>query len=71
MKWFPTGGGLRDEDWTRRHRLLLLMLAWWLPVLTVYGGLRGSIHTPWLITVLIMLACLVAAVLVKGKRLAS
>src|SRR5690348_15538142 len=25
--WIPAGGGLRHEDWARRHRLLTLVLA--------------------------------------------
>ena len=38
--WLPTGGGLRDEDWARRHRLLTLLLASIVPALTVFGSAR-------------------------------
>jgi diguanylate cyclase (GGDEF)-like protein/PAS domain S-box-containing protein len=69
--WLPTGGGLRDEDWSRRHRLLTLLLASTLPVLTVFGAVRHGLDADWLLTVLMLLPCIVAAVALPSRRLPS
>jgi diguanylate cyclase (GGDEF)-like protein/PAS domain S-box-containing protein len=69
--WIPTGGGLRDEDWAGRHRLLTLLLAATVPALSCFGVLRDALATDWLITILSVLGCVVAAVSLRPRRLAS
>ena len=69
--WFPTGGGLRDEDWAGRHRLLTLLLAASVAGLTVTGVLNHSTSMAWLYTALLILPCLLAAVLLRPRRLPS
>src|SRR5690349_9799872 len=69
--WLPTGGGLRDEDWARRHRLLTMLLASTVPGLTVFGAARGGLDADWLVTVLLVLPCVVGAVLLPVRRLPS
>jgi diguanylate cyclase (GGDEF)-like protein/PAS domain S-box-containing protein len=68
----PHAGRLRDEDWQRRHRLLTTLLAATVIALTAFGvwtdeGLTGA----WLVTVLIVLPCAVAAARLPGRRLPS
>jgi diguanylate cyclase (GGDEF)-like protein/PAS domain S-box-containing protein len=69
--WLPAGGGLRDEDWTRRHRLLTLILASTLVGLTGFGAFRHGLDADWLVTVLLVLPCIVGAVALPGRRLPS
>ena len=69
--WLPTGGGLRDEDWARRHRLLTLLLASTVPALTVFGVVRHGLDADWLLTVLLVLPCIVGAVVLPARRLPS
>ncbi|WP_250029412.1 putative bifunctional diguanylate cyclase/phosphodiesterase [Paractinoplanes maris] len=72
-RWLPTGGGLRDEDWAGRHRLMTRLLAAGLAALVAYGALRdelgGGNLTTWLI--LLTLPCVVAAATLRGHRLPS
>jgi diguanylate cyclase (GGDEF)-like protein len=69
--WLPAGGGLRDIDWARRHRMLTLMLAGGIPSLMAYGVLRHRAAGDWLPVVLLMLACVVGALTLPGRRAAS
>ena len=69
--WLPTGGGLRDEDWARRHRLLTLLLASGMLALTAFSAARGRLDAGWLLTVLLILPCIVGAVVLPGRRLPS
>jgi diguanylate cyclase (GGDEF)-like protein/PAS domain S-box-containing protein len=69
--WMPTGGGLRDEDWTRRHRVLTILLAGTVAALTGFGVFQDGLTRPWLVTVLLVLPCVVAAVRLPGRRLPS
>ncbi|MGX6600544.1 putative bifunctional diguanylate cyclase/phosphodiesterase [Micromonosporaceae bacterium Da 78-11] len=69
--WLPTGGGLRDEDWAGRHRLLTLLLAACVAGLTGFGVFQGGLTSSWLITVLLILPCVLAAVLLPPRRLPS
>ena len=69
--WLPTGGGVRDEDWARRHRLLTLLLTSGVFALTAFGAARAGLDTGWLLTVLLMLPCIVGAVVLPGRRLPS
>jgi diguanylate cyclase (GGDEF)-like protein/PAS domain S-box-containing protein len=69
--WIPTGGGLRDEDWAGRHRLLTLLLATTVPLLTAFGVFRHSLAVDWLVTVMAVLGCVVAAISLRPRRLPS
>jgi diguanylate cyclase (GGDEF)-like protein/PAS domain S-box-containing protein len=69
--WLPTGGGVRDEDWARRHRLLTLLLASGVLALTAFGAVRAGLDTDWLLTVLLILPCIVGAAALPGRRLPS
>jgi diguanylate cyclase (GGDEF)-like protein/PAS domain S-box-containing protein len=69
--WIPTGGGLRDEDWAARHRLLTLLLAATVPLLTAFGVFRHALAVDWLVTVMAVLGCVVAAVSLRPRRLPS
>ncbi|HET6532429.1 MAG TPA: EAL domain-containing protein [Actinoplanes sp.] len=68
--WIPAGGGLRDDDWARRHRLLTTLLAATVAGLTVFGALRGHLGVA-LVAVLTVLPCVVAAVRLRPRRLPS
>ncbi|MEU4219953.1 EAL domain-containing protein [Actinoplanes sp. NPDC026623] len=69
--WLPAGGGLRGEDWARRHRLLTLLLASSVIALTVFGYVHGELGAAWLLSVALILPCVVAAVLLPPRRLPS
>jgi diguanylate cyclase (GGDEF)-like protein/PAS domain S-box-containing protein len=76
MKWLrdrlPTGGGLRDEGWAGRHRLLTVLLAVVMVVLIVFGVLKGEDYlAAMLLTVGMVLPCLVAARLLRSRRARS
>ncbi|BBH68693.1 hypothetical protein ACTI_53780 [Actinoplanes sp. OR16] len=76
MKWLrdrlPAGGGLRDEDWAGRHRLLTVLLAVIMVALIVFGVLQNEEHIPaLLLTVGLVLPCLIAATLPRSRRLRS
>ncbi len=70
-RWLPVGGGLRDDDWARRHRLLTLLLASCVAGLTAFGAWRHGLDVTWLVTVALILPCVVAAVLLPPRRLPS
>ncbi|OJF11229.1 putative bifunctional diguanylate cyclase/phosphodiesterase [Couchioplanes caeruleus] len=69
--WIPTGGGLRDEDWARRHRLLTSLLAACVVALTGFGALGTGLDQSWLVSVLLVLPCVVLAVVLPPRRLPS
>ena len=75
MTWFrdrlPAGGGLTDENWAGRHRLLTVLLAVFMVVLTVGGLLHGAHSTELLVTDALVLPSLVAAALLGNRRLRS
>ncbi len=67
--WIPTGGGLNDEDWAGRHRLLTVLLAVFMVVVTLVGLARGDGYLPGLlITDALVLPSLVAARLMRARR---
>ncbi|HKO32749.1 MAG TPA: GGDEF domain-containing protein, partial [Candidatus Limnocylindria bacterium] len=69
-QWIPAGGGLRDDDWAYRHRVLTVLLAAGVAGLTGFGALRDQLGSV-LIAVLIILPCVVAAVTLRPRRLPS
>ncbi|AGL17840.1 diguanylate cyclase/phosphodiesterase with PAS/PAC sensor(s) [Actinoplanes sp. N902-109] len=69
--WLPAGGGLRDEDWVRRHRLLTMILAACVAGLTGFGTFQDGLDRSWLVTVLFILPCVVAAWTLPYRRVAS
>ncbi|MCU7728883.1 EAL domain-containing protein [Actinoplanes sp. KI2] len=69
--WFPASGGLRDEDWKRRHRLLTVLLPASAVTLTVFGLAYTGLDRVWLLSVAAILACAVGAVLLRPRRLPS
>jgi hypothetical protein len=69
--WTPTGGGLRDEDWAGRHRLLTRLLAATVPLLTAFGAFRHTLAVDWLVTVTAVLGCVAGAVTLRPRRLPS
>ncbi|BCJ46130.1 hypothetical protein GCM10010168_50790 [Actinoplanes ianthinogenes] len=71
LRWLPTGGKLRDEDWTARHRLLTVILAVVVVVVTVFGALGPGDAVTLLWTDLLVLPCVVAATLLPNRRLRS
>ncbi|GAA4601449.1 diguanylate cyclase (GGDEF)-like protein/PAS domain S-box-containing protein [Actinoplanes octamycinicus] len=71
LRWLPTGGKLRAEDWTARHRLLTVILAVVVVVVTVFGVLGPGDGVTLLATDLLVLPCVVAATLLPHRRLRS
>jgi diguanylate cyclase (GGDEF)-like protein/PAS domain S-box-containing protein len=69
--WFLASGGLHDEDWKRRHRLLTLLLPASVVTLTVFGIAYAGLDRPWLLTVAAILVCAVGAVQLRPRRLPS
>ncbi|WP_308285438.1 putative bifunctional diguanylate cyclase/phosphodiesterase [Actinoplanes hulinensis] len=67
----PTGGGLREEDWAGRHRLLTVLLAVCMVLLTVFGVFRAEHPTDLLIIDGLLLPCLVGAVRLGNRRARS
>jgi diguanylate cyclase (GGDEF)-like protein len=67
----PAGGGLRDEDWARRHRVLTLLLACCLPVLIYVGVMRDGVDATWIVTIVLVLPCVIAAGTMHSRRLPS
>lgn len=68
----PTGGGLRDEDWAGRHRLLTVLLAVAMVLLTVFGVFQGDEHAPTLLlTDGLVLPAIAAAARLRSRRLRS
>jgi diguanylate cyclase (GGDEF)-like protein/PAS domain S-box-containing protein len=69
-RWLPCGGGLRDEDWAGRHRVLTLLLAAAVGWLTVWGAVTDGPEVS-LPAVLLVLLCVVAAAKLRPRRLPS
>jgi diguanylate cyclase (GGDEF)-like protein/PAS domain S-box-containing protein len=69
--WFPTSGGLSDQDWTLRHRLLTLLLPISIAALTLFSIARDGLDAVWLLTIALILPCLLGAVLLRPRRLPS
>ncbi|MFC4069414.1 putative bifunctional diguanylate cyclase/phosphodiesterase [Actinoplanes subglobosus] len=67
----PTGGRLSDEDWAGRHRLLTVLLAVCMVLLTVFGVLRDAEAGDLLITDGMVLTSLVVATLPRNRRVRS
>jgi diguanylate cyclase (GGDEF)-like protein/PAS domain S-box-containing protein len=67
--WMPTGGGLRHQDWVRRHRVLTLLLAMDVVGLIGFGGSRDGLSSSWVYAALAVLVCVVAGAKLPGRRL--
>jgi diguanylate cyclase (GGDEF)-like protein/PAS domain S-box-containing protein len=67
----PAGGGLRAEDWWVRHRLLTGSLLAAEIGLTVVGLVRGRLDLSYLLTTVLVGCCLLAAILLPGRRVPS
>ncbi|WP_307798283.1 putative bifunctional diguanylate cyclase/phosphodiesterase [Actinoplanes flavus] len=67
----PAGGGLRDEDWADRHRLLTVLLAVCMVLLTVFGVFRAEHPRDLLLIDGMLLPCLVGAVRLANRRARS
>jgi len=64
----PTGGGLRDEDWQGRHRVLTWTLIVSTILLTMIGIARDRLDTEWLVSVLLITICTFGALLLPPRR---
>jgi diguanylate cyclase (GGDEF)-like protein/PAS domain S-box-containing protein len=71
LRWLPTGGRLRDEDWAARHRLLTVILAVVMVAVTVFGVLASGDAVALLVTDLLILPCVVAGTVLRSRRLRS
>ncbi|MEU4222020.1 EAL domain-containing protein [Actinoplanes sp. NPDC026623] len=69
--WLSVAGGLRDEDWAIRHRLLTLLLPISIVPLTLFGFASGGPYSVWLLSVTLILPCLAGAALLRPRRLRS
>jgi diguanylate cyclase (GGDEF)-like protein/PAS domain S-box-containing protein len=67
----PTGGGLSNENWRGRHRLLTWLLIVFAVLLTVVGYLRHRLDSEWLVVIVVMSLCTLGAVLLPPRRLPS
>lgn len=67
----PTGGGLRDEDWNGRHRLLTWGMIASTALLTGVGIVRDRLDIEWFVTIVMILACALGALLLPPRRLPS
>ena len=67
----PTGGGLRDEDWNGRHRLLTWTMIGSAILLTGVGIFRNQLDVEWLISVTLIFLCTMGALFLPPRRLPS
>jgi diguanylate cyclase (GGDEF)-like protein len=66
--WLPSGGGLRDEDWHGRHRLLTVLLAVTATAVTVFGLTRPGMAVYTVTTFVLAVACTVGAARLRHRR---
>jgi diguanylate cyclase (GGDEF)-like protein/PAS domain S-box-containing protein len=64
----PTGGGLRDEDWTGRHWMLTWTSVVFAIGLTVTGAFRDRLDSSWLTVMIIVACCLAGALWLPPRR---
>ncbi|MEV0903020.1 EAL domain-containing protein [Actinoplanes sp. NPDC049802] len=67
----PAGGGLRDEDWAGRHRLLTVLLGVCMVLLTGFGVFGAGHPADLLVIDGLLLLCLVGAVRLRNRRVRS
>jgi diguanylate cyclase (GGDEF)-like protein/PAS domain S-box-containing protein len=67
----PTGGGLRDEDWQGRHRLLTWTMLASTVALTGVGIVRDRLDVEWLVAVVLISGCTLGAFFLPPHRLPS
>jgi diguanylate cyclase (GGDEF)-like protein len=65
----PSGDGLRDEDWERRHRLLTWTMITCAILLTGLGITRNQIGLDWLSSMILISGCTLGALFLPGRRL--
>ena len=64
----PTGGGLRDEDWQSRHRVLTWTMILSTVALTLVGVIRDRLDLQWLFCVVLIMFCTFGALLLPPRR---
>ncbi len=67
----PAGGGLRDEDWRGRHRLLTWAMIASTVALTGIGVIRDRLDVEWFGSVVMVSFCALGALLLPPRRLPS
>jgi len=65
----PAGGGLADEDWQNRHRLLTWIMIASTVALTVVGVIRGRLDVEWFGSVVLIFGCTAGALFLPTRRL--
>jgi diguanylate cyclase (GGDEF)-like protein len=64
----PTGGGLRDEEWEGRHRLLTWAMIAAAVALTGIGIIRERLDALWLGTIVLIMFCTLGALFLPPRR---
>jgi diguanylate cyclase (GGDEF)-like protein/PAS domain S-box-containing protein len=67
----PTGGGLPDQEWRGRHRLLTWSMVASTVALTMIGLQRNRLDAEWFITVVLIACCTACALFLPPRRLPS
>ena len=67
----PTGGGLLDEDWRGRHRLLTWTMIGSAVLITAVGAAAHRLDEEWLVSIVVIMLCTLGAVLLPPRRLPS
>jgi diguanylate cyclase (GGDEF)-like protein/PAS domain S-box-containing protein len=67
----PAGGGLRDEDWQSRHRLLTWTMIGSTVILSGAGMARDRLDREWLLSVVLISVCSFGALFLPPRRLPS
>ena len=71
LHYLPRGNTLAEDEWRRRHRLLLVVLAVHLPALFAFGLWRGVGAAETAEALAVPLACLVLGRILRSRRPAS
>jgi signal transduction histidine kinase len=67
----PRGYALEEQEWQRRHRLLLTLLTGHVPALAVVGGLLGRDIGALLAAIVVPAACAALGALLRRRRRAA
>ncbi len=71
VDFLPEGGGLDDERWRTRHRLLLVLLAVHVPALAAVAVVNGSVGSQVAVELSLLGAALVGGALLARRRAAA